>query len=159
MTTEVTANVVEQFDIVVTLARERFTDWMEEYLKGRKVELSVADKSSIEQLFSEAVHTYITAETAAFLSYLLYTELGNDEIVKRIVPAFLEECESKLERVPESMARKTGELTVLAQRVLEPGAHPNAIVDSLLKDIAGMAKIRHLRASFDAVVLYLMGEC
>jgi hypothetical protein len=157
MSSQIFANVAKQFDTVVTQASERFTDWLEEYLKGENIELSITDKSRIEQLFFEAVHTYITAEVAAGLSYLLYTELGNEDVVK-IVPTFLDEFESGLKKVPESLEKKTRELTNIAQNVLEKSEDTNPAVVLLLKDIAEMDEAKNLRATFDAVVLCLMGE-
>lgn len=157
MSQQVFADVTRQFDTVVTQASERFADWLEEYLEAKNIGLSIEDKSRIEQLFSDAVHTYITAEVAAGLSYLLYSELGSEEVVK-IVPAFLDEFESKLKKVPKSLEKKTRELTSIAQNVLEKGEDSKPVAVLLLKDIAEMEEAKPLRATFDAVALYLMGE-
>jgi len=158
---QVGAMMAGQVDTVVVAARERFADWVEEYMKGKKTDIgyvSELDKRNIERMFSEAVHTYITAELAAILSYLLYIELQNEDILKRIVPAFLEQLDNKMERVPDSMVKKTSDLGELAKRVIAAKAEKSAVVEWLLEDIEGMAMMRHLRASFNAAVLSFMGE-
>lgn len=158
---EIGAKMAQQLEIVVDTARERFTDQVEEYIRANKVGvgwIGEADKRNIERLFSEAVYSYIVAEAVAMVSYLIYAELQNDAVVDRSVPAFLDQCEARLERIPDSMVTKTTDLTSRAQIVLESKTESKVLVDSLLRDLAGMSKIKHLRASFEAAVLNFMGE-
>jgi|GEM_PF-3131675 len=158
---QISAKMAEQLGVVVDRARELFVDLVEEHGREGKIEvgpISEPDKRAIERLFSGVVYGHIIAEAAAFLSFLVYAELKDDSILNRIVPSFLDQCESKMEEVPDSVARKTGNLTDLARGVLESGAEKSAVVNSLLQDIAGMPQTRSLRASFDAVALSLLGE-
>ena len=158
---DVASRMAEQLDVVVERARETFVDLVDEHARDGKIDvgpISEADKRVLERLFSEVVYGHIVAEAAAFLTFLVYAELKDDSILDRIVPSFLDQCESRMEEVPDSVARKTSGLTDLAKDVLDSGAGGSAVVNSLLQDIAGMPQTRSLRASFDAVILSLLGE-
>ncbi len=51
---QVGAMMAGQVDTVVVAARERFADWMEEYMNGKKTDIgyvSELDKRNIERLF------------------------------------------------------------------------------------------------------------
>ena len=161
VTDEISTKMAEQLGVVVDKAREIFVDLMEEHARDGKIDvgpISEPDKRVIERLFSEVVYGHIIAEAAAFVSFLLYVELKDDAILDRIVPSFVDQCEGKMEEIPDSVARKTGNLTDLARGVLESGAEKSALVNSLLQDIAGMSPVKHMRASFDATALSLLGE-
>ena len=158
---EVSAKMAEQLQVMVDRARELFIDLVEEHARDGKIDvgpISEPDKRVIERLFSEVVYGHIIAEAAAFLSFLIYVELKDDNILNRIVPFFLDQCEGEMGEVPGSVARKTSNLTDLAKGVLDSGAEKSALVNSLLQDIAGMPQTRSLRVSFDAVALSLLGE-
>jgi hypothetical protein len=150
--------MADQIPVIVNAARERFTDQIEEYLKGKKIGIKEVDKRRIEQLFTDAVHTYIVAELAAITSYSIYGTLKNDEILTKIVPALLDQIESNLGPIPDIMTKKTGDLPTCAKKVIESKKEKPAIVASLLKDISEMPKMKHLRVSFDGTLLNFMGE-
>ncbi|MBL7119075.1 MAG: hypothetical protein ISS53_00150 [Dehalococcoidia bacterium] len=158
---QVSAKMAEQLQVVVNRARELFVDVVEEHARDGKIDvgpIGEPDKRVIERLFSEVVYGHIIAESAALLSFLIHAELKDDNILNRIVPSFLDQCEGEMEEVSDSVARKTSNLADLARGVLDSGAEKSAVVDSLLQDITGMPQVRHLRVSFDAVALSLLGE-
>jgi len=150
--------MADQVPLIVCAARERFTDCLAEYLKGKNTGIEEADKRNIERLFSEAVHTYIVAELAAVISYSIHGALKTDEILTAIVPALLESIESNLEQIPDSMVKKTSDLADRAKGVIESKEEKSPIVASLLSDIAEMPEMKHLKASFEATLLDFMGE-
>ncbi len=150
--------MADQLGIVVDRAREYFTDSLEEVLDKKGIELDLTDKSGIENLFSDAVHTYICAELTAFIGYLLYDELKEDDILERILPGFLDEYEAMIENVPERLEKKANDIFSISKRVLESDKEKNLIVEKLLRDIKNVAEVKKLRASFDAVTLSMMGE-
>ena len=155
---QVTIQMAANLAVVVDKAREQFTDSLNMYLNNKGIKLDLADKSHIERLFSDFVYKYIVAEEAAFLSYLLYNELQNEGIVSQVVPDFLEKCETKLERIPESLVNKTSGLTGLAKRTLGDKKEMGPINSFLMNDIIAMSPLKHLRASFDAIILSFLGE-
>jgi len=150
--------MADQIPLVVCAARERFADWIEAYMKGKKIEIEEVDKRNIERLFSEAVHTYIIAELAAVIAYSIYDVLKNDDILMKIVPSLLALIEGNLEEITDSMVKKTSNLADRAKSIVESKEEKPVIVDSLLRDIIKMPKIEHLKASFDATLLNFMGE-
>jgi hypothetical protein len=160
-TEQVIASMAGQIGVVVCAAREQFADAVEEYMKGKKGDIgivSITDKLNIERLFTDAVNSYIIGEVAAIISYLMYDELKNDEVIKRIAPAVLEQYECQIERVPDTLIKKTSDLPEIAKRVLGSETEKSPLVSFLLADISEMPKIKHLRASFDAAILNFMGE-
>ena len=152
-----------QVDIVVKKAREDFSDSLEEYLRDKKkAELAPSDKDDIEGIFTDSVRSFLIAEVAAFVSWLVYSELNDDNIVKRIVPSLLDACEDRMETIPQKLAEKTKGLTDTGKLKDSMGGtkeKKGEIVPSLYKDLAQMGKkTKHLRASFDAILLSLSGE-
>lgn len=161
MTQELIKDIGNKLDIVVASAREHYIDCLEEYFKRKNIEIDSLEKLEMEKLFSDAVYTYIVPEAAAFLTYLISIELDldSDEIFKKIVPTFLDECEGKIDRIPEKMLTKENERTLLAKNILEAGTmRAKPLQESLLKDFILMPDMKHMRASYAAVLLYLMGE-
>jgi hypothetical protein len=154
----VNEKMAEQISVILFGARERFTDRLEEYLKGKKISIQEADKRTIEQLFSEYVQTYIVAELASLICFSIYSTSGNDEILTKTVPDLLDEIESKLGQTPDSLVKKTSGLPACAKKALEKKEEKSELVASLLKDINDMPKTKHLKASFDALLLAFMGE-
>jgi hypothetical protein len=158
----VSLRMAEQLQVVVEKACELFVDLLDEYAKNGKVNippLSEPDKRSIERLFSEAVYGHIVAEATAIIAFLIYTEVKNDSILNSVAPSFVDACESNMGPVTDSAVRKTGDLADLARSVVAAsGDQQSKVVTSLLNDLAGMTQASPLRASFDAVVLSLLGE-
>lgn len=155
--------MAEQLDVVVGKAREIFVDLLEESAREAKIgigPISESDKRCMERLFSEVVYSHIIAEAAAIVSFLIHEQLKDDDVLKHVVPAFLDQCEGKMEKVPDGLARKTSNLTKLAKDVLDSsaGKGESAIVVALLAELAEMSQMKHLRATFDATALSFLGE-
>ncbi len=158
---DVASRMAEQLNVVVERARELFVDLVEEHARDGKIDvgpISESDKRVMERLFSEVVYGHIVAEAAAFLSFLIYSELKDDSILNRIVPSFVDRCEGRAEQGSGSMVRKTGGLVDLARDAIGTAGAGSEAATSLLKDIAGMKEARPMRATFDAVVLSLLGQ-
>jgi hypothetical protein len=143
---------------MLTSARENFTDSLEDYLSARKVKLTAAEKLDVDRLFADAFNSSLVAEMAALLSFMLYSELNNPEIIKRIVPDFLDEYQSKMERIPAELEKETRGLRSLAQKTLEFEEEKSEVVKSLTQDLAAMTEMKPLRSSFDAILLSLLGQ-
>lgn len=158
-TDEIQKRLVDQTGIVIDAAGEKFADSLKDFLRERGIDVAFHDLRDIENLFTNMVHTFVIAEMAAFVSFLLFSELKNEDILKHIVPDFLEACEGRLEKIPESLSIKTRDLKGLAQSlVVDTKQSKSSLVSSLANDIAEMEQLRHLRASFDAALLSFMGE-
>jgi hypothetical protein len=160
---DVESRMAEQLDVVVKKAREIFVDLLEESAREAKIgigPISEPDKRCMERLFSEVVYSHVIAEAAAIVSFLIHEQLKDAEVLKHVVPAFLDQCEKKIEKVPDSLARKTSNLTELAKDVLDSsaGKGKSAIVVALLKDLAGISQMKHLRPTYDAATLSFLGE-
>ena len=160
---DVTSRMAEQLDVVVEKAREIFVDLLEESAREAKIgigPISESDKRCMERLFSEVVYSHIIAEAAAIVSFLIHEQLKDDDVLKHVVPAFLDQCEGKMEKVPDGLARKTSNLTKLAKDVLDSsaGKGKSAIVIALLAELAEMSQMKHLRATFNATSLSFLGE-
>jgi len=149
---------IATLDFILTAAREHFTDSLENYLSAKKVKLTASEKLDIDKLFADAFNSSLVAEVSALLSFMLYSELNNPEIVKRIVPDFLDEYQSKMEPIPAELEKETKDLKSLAQRTLEAEGEKSEIVKSLAQDLAAMTEIKPLRGSFDAILLSLLGQ-
>jgi len=146
---------------MVDRAGEIFADLMGEHVSRGSMSmtsLTESDKRVIERLFSQAVHSHVLAEISAIVSFLIYLDVNDDSILGRVVPAFLDRVEEEMEEVPDSLVARTGDLVGLARGVLESGADRRPVVAPLLEDIAGMSPVRHLRASYEAVLLSFLGE-
>jgi len=161
---ELNKQIAQQLNTVVMAAREHFADSVEEYLQAnKKAKLSPSDKASIAGMFTESVRSLLIAEVPAFVSWSLYNELNDPNIIKKIVPDLLNEYEGTMERIPERLVQKTKGLSDIGKNMVESMASTkekkSEIVESLYKDLAQMSKeMKHLRASFDAVILSLSGE-
>jgi len=160
---DVTSRMAEQLDVVVEKAREIFVDLLEESAREAKIgigPISESDKRCMERLFSEVVYSHIIAEAAAIVSFLIHEQLKDDDVLKHVVPAFLDLCEGKMEKVPDGLARKTSNLTKLAKDVLDSsaGKGKSATTIALLAELAEMSQMKHLRATFDATSLSFLGE-
>ena len=151
------SQAVATLGIMLTSARENFTDSLEDYLSARKVKLTAAEKLDVDRLFADAFNSSLVAEMAALLSFMLYSELNNPEIIKRIVPDFLDEYQSKMERIPAELEKETRGLRSLAQKTLEFEEEKSEVVKSLTQDLAAMTEMKPLRSSFDAILLSLLG--
>jgi len=149
---------VGTLDLILTTAREHFTDSLEGYLSAKKVVLTSSEKLDIDKLFADAFNSSLIAEVSALLSFMLYTELKNPEIITRIVPDFLDEYQSTLERIPAELEKETKGVRTLAQGMLEAEGEMSEIVKSLSQDLAVMTEMKHLRGSFDAILLSLLGQ-
>lgn len=149
---------VGTLDLILTTAREHFTDSLEGYLSAKKVGLTSSEKLDIDKLFADAFNSSLIAEVSALLSFMLYTELKNPEIITRIVPDFLDEYQSRLERIPAELEKETKGVRSLAQGTLEAEGEMSEIVKSLSQDLAAMTEMKHLRGSFDAILLSLLGQ-
>ena len=144
--------------LILTTAREHFTDSLEGYLSAKKVELTSSEKLDIDKLFADAFNSSLIAEVSALLSFMLYTELKNPEIITGIVPDFLDEYQSTLERIPAELEKETKDVRSRAQGTLEAEGEMSEIVKSLAQDLAAMTEMKHLRGSFDAILLSLLGQ-
>lgn len=152
------SQAVATLDIILTKARENFTDSLEDYLSAKKVKLTAAEKLDVDKLFADAFNSSLVAEISALLSFMLYSELNNPEIIKRIVPDFLDEYQSKMERIPAELEKETRDLRSLAQKILEFEEEKSEVVKSLTQDLAAMTEMKPLRSSFDAILLSLLGQ-
>ena len=160
-TEKISAKMAKQLDLVVDRAREIFVDLLEDHAREGKIDIgSITEpyKRYMERLFSEVVKGQVVAEAAAIVSFLIYIELQDNSILNRIGPTLMDKCEGGLEQVTECIAKKTGGLEELARDVLDSGEEKSEVVTSLLKDIAGMEKVRPMRATFDAALLTFLGE-
>jgi len=160
---DVASRMAEQLDVVVEKAREIFVDLLEESAREARISIgpiSESDKRCMERLFSEVVYSHIIAEAAAIVSFLIHEQLKDDNVLKDVVPAFLDLCEGKMEKVPDGLTRKTSNLSKLAEDVLDSsaGKGKSAIVVALLAELAEMSQMKHLRATFDATSLSFLGE-
>lgn len=155
---EVLNKAVDQVFVVMGSAQKRFFNSIEGYLANKNIALPPDSKGEIERLFVDAFETYLMAEIPAFLSFVLHDRLNNADILRRIVPEFLDACESRIDTLPTALAKKTEELPGVAKTLLESGGEKSDIVESLCRDLAGMTKVKSLRASFDALLLTLWGE-
>jgi len=152
------SQAVATLDIILTKARENFTDSLEDYLSAKKVKLTAAEKLDVDKLFADAFNSSLVAEVSALLSFVLYSELNNPEIISRIVPDFLDEYQSKMERIPAELEKETKDLRSLAQKMLEFEEEKSEVVKSLTQDLAAMTEMKPLRGSFDAILLSLLGQ-
>jgi hypothetical protein len=152
------SQAVATLDIILTKARENFTDSLEDYLSAKKVKLTAAEKLDVDKLFADAFNSSLVAEISALLSFMLYSELNNPEIISRIVPDFLDEYQSKMERIPAELEKETRDLRSLAQKTLEFEEEKSEVVKSLTQDLAAMTEMKPLRSSFDAILLSLLGQ-
>ena len=152
------SQAVATLDFILTAAREHFTDSLEDYLSAKKVKITASEKLDIDKLFVDAFNSSLVAEVSALLSFMLYSELNNPEIIERIVPDFLDEYQSKMERIPAELGKETKDLRSLAQRTLESDGEKSEIVKSLTQDLAAMTEMKPLRGSFDAILLSLLGQ-
>ena len=157
-TQQARSQAVAILDLILTAAREHFTDSLEGYLSAKKVKLTASEKLDIDKLFADAFNSSLVAEVSALLSFMLYSELNNAEIINRIVPDFLDEYQSKLERIPAELEKEAKDLRSLAQRTLESEGEKSEIVKSLTQDLAAMTEMKPLRGSFDAILLSLLGQ-
>jgi hypothetical protein len=161
VTSEVSQEFSNQLQAVINKAREKFADRFEEEARAGRIKtgpISEADKQSIENMFSEAVYSYVIAETAAFVTSLIYSDIKDDNAVCRITPSFLDQLESALVPPPTGAISKTDNIQKLAKGVLESGKEKSGVVLSLLHDITDMSPVKPMRASYDAVMLSLLGE-
>jgi len=148
----------DQVFVVMASAQKRFFNSLSDYLANKNIALPPDSKGAIEKLFVDAFETYLMAEIPASLSFVLYDRLNNADILNRIVPEFLDACEARIDPLPAALAKKTEELPSVAKTLLESGEEKSDIVESLCRDLAGMAKVKSLRASFDALLLTLWGK-
>jgi len=158
---DVSSRMAEQLGLVLERAREIFVDQLEERASEKAIgvgSLSEPDKRAIERLFSEVVYGHLIAEAAAIVSFLIYTELQDDTILDRIVPDFIDRCEGRAGQAPESVVAKTRGLVDLSKDVINTAAAGSEVAVSLLKDITSVTEARPMRATFDGVVLSLLGE-
>jgi len=157
-TQQARSQAIATLDLILTSAREHFTDSLEDYLSAKKVKLTAAEKLDVDKLFADAFNSSLVAEISALLSFMLYSELNNPEIIKRIVPDFLDEYQSKMERIPAELEKETRGLISLAQKTLEFEEEKSEVVKSLSQDLAAMTEMKPLRSSFDAILLSLLGQ-
>ena len=157
-TQQARSQAVATLDLILTSARENFTDSLEDYLSAKKVKLTASEKLDVDKLFADAFNSSLVAEISALLSFMLYSELNNPEIITRIVPDFLDEYQSKMERIPTELEKETRDLRSLAQKTLEFEEEKSEVVKSLTQDLAGMTEMKPLRSSFDAILLSLLGQ-
>jgi hypothetical protein len=157
-TDEVLNKAVDQVFVVMGSAQKRFFNSLGDYLANKNIALPPDSKGEVQRLFVDAFETYLMAEIPAFLSFVLHDRLNNADILNRIVPEFLDACEARIDMLPAALAKKTEELPGLAKTLLESGEKKSDVVESLCLDLAGMAKVKSLRASFDALLLTLWGE-
>jgi len=157
-TQQARSQAVATLDLILTSARENFTDSLEDYLSAKKVKLTASEKLDVDKLFADAFNSSLVAEISALLSFMLYSELNNPEIISRIVPDFLDEYQSKMERIPAELEKETKDLRSLAQKTLEFEEEKSEVVKSLTQDLAAMTEMKPLRSSFDAILLSLLGQ-
>jgi len=149
---------VEQLMLVMGSARKRFAKSLEGYLEDANVELKPKDKEAIGKLFAETFQTYLLAEIPAMLSFALYDRTKDKEMLTQLVPEFLDACEAKISDVPASLTKKTEQLADSARAVLENREQKGDIVEALCQDLTNMSAAGKLRASYDALLLNLLGE-
>lgn len=147
-----------QLGTILDKAREHFSDSLAEVLEKKGIELQLAEKMEIEKLFSDAFHAYICSELTAFIGYIIFNEYKNEEILNRILPDFLDTYEKIIGNIPEPMKQKTKGLSEIANKMLESDRKLPAVVKKLLSDIDNISDTNRFRASFNAVLLSMMGE-
>ena len=162
-TDQIKKAAAEQIDTVIAAAREHFSDSLEEYLAAKGTQVSLEDKGAMESMFTDAVRSLLAAELPAFVSWVAYTDLGGpDSLLTSSVPALLDEYESRMGAAPKKLADKTSGLSDTGKNAVQAMAKAkdkkSPLVEALYKDLAGMEPVRHLRASYDAVLLSLLGE-
>jgi len=153
--------MAQQLDLVLDRAREIFVDLLEHGAREAKIgigAISEPDKRYMERLFSEVVKGHIIAEAAAIISFLIYIELQDKGVQDRIVPGFLDKYDSGPGPIAGIGGKDIGGVMDLANSVLNSEKEKSEVVTELLQDIAAMAKVRPMRATFDAVFLALLGE-
>ena len=95
----------------------------------------------------------------ALFAFVIHGQSKDAGILTEIAPVFLSACESKFEDViPESAKEKAEVLPHLAVRAMENRDGKTDVVISLMEDLINMTQISPMRASYDAVVLALLGE-
>ena len=122
------------------------------------MKLTAAKKLDVDKLFADEFKTSLVAEISALLSFMLNSELSNHEITKRILPGFLDECQSKMERIPAELEKETRGLISLAQKTLESAEEKSEVVKCLSQDLAVIAEMKPLRSSVDAILFSLLGQ-
>lgn len=157
-TEQARGQAVATLDLILTKAREHFTDSLEDYLSAKKVKLTASGKLDVDKLFADAFNSSLVSEVSALLSFMLYSELNNPEIITRIAPDFLDEYQSKMERISAELEKETKDLGSLARKTLESEEEKSDIVKSLTQDLAAMTEMKPLRGSFDAILLSLLGQ-
>ena len=160
-TDKISVKMAKQLDLVVERASEIFVDLLENNAREGKISIgpiTESDKRNMELLFSNVVNGQIVAEAAAIVSFLIYTELQDNNILNRVMPTFMDKYEDGLEHVTESMVKKTSGVVELARSELDSGVEKSEVVTSLLHAIVGVAKERTMRTTFNAVMLSLFGE-
>ena len=162
-TDQIRKTSAEQIDTVIAAAREHFSDTLEEYLAAKGTQVSLEDKGAVESMFSDAVRSLLAAEMPAFVSWVAYNDLGGpDSLLTGSVPALLDEYEARMGQAPKRLADKTSGLKDAGRNAVQAMASAkdkkSALVEALYKDLAGMEQMKHLRASYDAVLLSLLGE-
>jgi len=162
-TDQIKKTIAEQMDTVITAAREHFSDTLEEHLAAKGVALTLDDKGAIESMFTGAVRSLLIAELPAFVAWVAYNDAGGpDSLLTGSVPGLLDEYEARMDQAPKRLADKTSGLTDAGKNAVQAMASAkdkkSELVQALYKDLAGMDQMKHLRASYDAVLLSLLGE-
>jgi len=154
--------VIDQLSLVVESAQEMFVNRLEADADAGELGVEAideVDKRKIEQIFSQTVYGHVFAEVLALFAFVIHGHSKDDSILTQIAPSFLSACEAKFkEMIPESTAEKTDGLPQRAVRAMENREGKADIVIALIEDMANMTQVRPLRASYDAVVLALLGE-
>lgn len=163
MTThDINEKIVNQLSLVVERAQEVFVNQLEADAEAGELgfdAIDEVDKRKIERLFSQTVYGHVFAEVLALFGVVIHGQSKDDSILTQTVPSFLSACEAKFEEmIPESAVEKADGLPQRAIKAMENREGKTDMVISLMEDMANMTQVSPLRASYDAVVLALLGE-
>ena len=146
-----------QVNVVIRTAAEHFTDALQEKLRAKGVELSFEETRNTEDMFVQAVRSWVVAESAAFLGLALYAEFNNEDMLRRVAPAWLAKVEASTGQAPDVLLAKVADLPAKAGKSLEKQHQRSPLVNALLTDLAA-GNMTPLQSSYYAVLLSLLGE-
>ena len=151
-------NTADQVPVVVRAGGEYLANELEELLRAKNFRLSFDDRRQVEALFAQTARSYLISEIAAFLALAINAKVDRPEVPASIVPEWLDAVEAKMGEAPAAQKQRTEGLPTIAKNRLEAKDQRGAVVEALLRDLAGMSPLKPLRASYDAVALSQLGE-
>ena len=151
-------STADQVPVVVRAGGEHLANELERLLRAKDFRLTFDDRRQVEALFAQTVRSYLISEIAAFLALAIDAKIGQPEVLASTVPDWLDAVEAKMGEAPAAQKQRTEGLPAMAKNRLEAKDQRGAVVEALLRDLAGLSPLRVLRASYDAVALSQLGE-